>query len=324
MSTLEYKPEAAWKKLLSGSAFRIGISLLFLAALCYAMRGHTAEVTRTMAGVNPWLFIAALALQIVAIILVALRLRLLFSVNAISFSIVQTVKLTFVGEFFNGFLPSFGGDIVKGYYASKNGAKRVDVYTAVFLDRIFGFFSIFLLAALALLFTTHSQEENPIIYLVLSLLTVFFLIFLLYPLLFKLGLSLLEKLRLTRIHEFATLLFTAAKSYGSAKPVVIGTLLLSIVGKLFSILAVAVLCLSLGAPVSLLNLLWIVPVAFAAGMLPSINGMGVREGAFVYFISGQIGLEMALSVSILWLSLFLFISALGGLAYVLSFAEFRQ
>ena len=52
-------------------------------------------------------------------------------------------------------------------------------------------------------------------------------------------------------------------------------------------------------------------------MLPSLNGLGVREGAFVYFLKGYIGPEKACAISILWLGLILVYSVIGGLFHLL-------
>tara|TARA_Y100000031_G_C8135215_1_gene344895 strand:- start:398 stop:586 length:189 start_codon:yes stop_codon:yes gene_type:complete len=52
-------------------------------------------------------------------------------------------------------------------------------------------------------------------------------------------------------------------------------------------------------------------------MLPSLNGLGVREGAFVYFLKGDIGKDMGFSVSLLWLGMVLFYGIIGGVLHMI-------
>ena len=54
------------------------------------------------------------------------------------------------------------------------------------------------------------------------------------------------------------------------------------------------------------------------GMLPSINGLGVREGAYVLLLGGIVGKEKAFALSILWLAVVMSLSLLGGLIYMLA------
>ena len=51
-------------------------------------------------------------------------------------------------------------------------------------------------------------------------------------------------------------------------------------------------------------------------MLPSIGGLGVREGAFVAFFAALAGRDTAFAVSLLLLSGLLVVSFLGGLVYL--------
>lgn len=65
------------------------------------------------------------------------------------------------------------------------------------------------------------------------------------------------------------------------------------------------------------RLLLIIPIIWTVSMLPSLNGLGVREGAFVYFLKGYIGTEKAFAISLLWLGLIIFYSIVGGIYQLL-------
>jgi len=62
----------------------------------------------------------------------------------------------------------------------------------------------------------------------------------------------------------------------------------------------------------------VTPLVSVASMMPSINGLGVREGAFVIFLGEFISKESAMAVSILFLSIVLIVSFIGGVLYLFS------
>jgi hypothetical protein len=52
-------------------------------------------------------------------------------------------------------------------------------------------------------------------------------------------------------------------------------------------------------------------------MLPSLNGLGIREGAFIYFLTPYMGKEYAAALGILWLGLLILLSVIGGAIYLI-------
>jgi hypothetical protein len=75
--------------------------------------------------------------------------------------------------------------------------------------------------------------------------------------------------------------------------------------------------LNLGVP--LVYYFLFVPLITALAMLPvSVAGLGVREGGVVYFFAkAGVGAGAALGMSLIWFSLTVVVSALGGLAFLL-------
>jgi uncharacterized membrane protein YbhN (UPF0104 family) len=61
-----------------------------------------------------------------------------------------------------------------------------------------------------------------------------------------------------------------------------------------------------------------IPLVTVAGMVPiSLNGLGVREGAYVYFLAqAGVASPQALAFAVLWLILNTSLNALGGLGWV--------
>ncbi len=69
-------------------------------------------------------------------------------------------------------------------------------------------------------------------------------------------------------------------------------------------------------PVSLGNVFLIMPIVTFISMIPSVGGLGVREGAMVTLFAPLVGKEIAFAASLLLLLGLLVISAIGGGIYL--------
>src|SRR6185503_17234534 len=92
------------------------------------------------------------------------------------------------------------------------------------------------------------------------------------------------------------------------KPTIAAAMGLSVVGQSVSVFVLYAMALALGAHAAIAYFFLLVPVVHLVSMLPSLNGLGIREGAYVYFLSPYIGKEYAAALSILWLGLLLLLS----------------
>ena len=94
-------------------------------------------------------YMGALLLQLVAVSCTAMRWRLLMMVQQIVLDKPSVIRLTFLGEFFNHFLPgSVGGDAVKAYYVMRRTGRKGATLVSVFANRFVG---LCLLAFMSLL-----------------------------------------------------------------------------------------------------------------------------------------------------------------------------
>ena len=87
-------------------------------------------------------------------------------------------------------------------------------------------------------------------------------------------------------------------------------------GQVVIIFAVYVLSRSLSINLPIYTFYALIPVIQIVSALPSINGLGVREGAFVYFFKDFIAPEYAVALSILYVGIIIPMSVVGGLAYM--------
>ena len=94
-------------------------------------------------------------------------------------------------------------------------------------------------------------------------------------------------------------------------------MMLSVAGQSVSIFLLYLLAVALGANTSTwLYFFLLIPVVHLISMLPSLNGLGIREMGYVYFLKNYIGAERAAGLGILWLGLLLLCSVIGGIIYL--------
>ena len=106
--------------------------------------------------------------------------------------------------------------------------------------------------------------------------------------------------------------------YSHHKVVLSWSFFLSIVAQVLSAIAVYCFALSLGIDTLGIGIFFIVvPLAWIMTLIPSVNGLGVREGAFIYFLRGYINTESAFAISILVLATITILGIMGGIIYTL-------
>jgi len=99
-----------------------------------------------------WWVVAALGAMMLQSPLGAVRWRLLLAVQGIRITFWESLRLTYIGWFFNNWLPgATGGDFVKAYYIAAQTHHKAEAVTVVFLDRFLGLVSVCIVGAVALL-----------------------------------------------------------------------------------------------------------------------------------------------------------------------------
>ena len=89
----------------------------------------------------------------------AARWRLLLAVQGIHITFLESLRLTYIGWFFNNWMPgATGGDFVKAYYIATQTHKKPEAVTVVFLDRFVGVVSLCVLGAGAVCLSIHDER----------------------------------------------------------------------------------------------------------------------------------------------------------------------
>lgn len=305
------------------NALRFTISLSLLGLLFWILRGNLDGVAGALRKANFYWFGATFLLHMGIMLLLSWRMQLVFVVTQVKLSFKEAVQLNFIGYFFNNFLPtSAGGDVVKAYYSGKISHKNVESFSAVLADRLFGTYAIFLVAGVTVGFVFHSLQNSLIAWIIWAVLILFTGGLLFTPSLFRLLHVLMRRFRWKRLSLLTEQLQEIAESYGKNAVAALQVLGLSVLTKVLSVVGAFLLTQSLGVHVPFLTLLWVVPLVFAVSMLPSLNGLGIREGTYVYFLGPYIGREYAFALSLLWLAVYFLSDVIGGLIYAFS-REFR-
>lgn len=296
---------------------RFIVSFGLLATLLWIMRKDIGNIGGILKNCNKAFLIIALVINIAPTILMGLRLKLLLKGQKIFMGMKDAVYLTFIGFFFNNFLPTaIGGDIAKAYYASKKTNNKLGSYAAVLSDRLFGFIATMFIAVIGLVFIGRTLNNNALFY---SILIIFIASSAITFFLFNRkagdqtfsGTGVINKIK-GKIYQ----LYSAINLYRNHKLLMTRIVLLSILMQGCAIVSIYFFVLSIGGSIPLLKLFLIIPLVWAVSMVPSINGLGVREGAFVYFLKGDMGTERAFAISLLWLGVIILYSIAGGILHL--------
>lgn len=305
---------------LKSSGPRKGLLILLKAAISVAVlvyllsKMRPEELVSVMSRLSPWAFIAAVALYLIASYVSALRWRLLIPHP---FTTGRLFSLYIIGSFFNTCLPgTIGGDAVKAYYTGRElkeerleGSAAVAV-ASVFMDRYMG------LAALLFIPVVAMPSGLPFLETIPGGLPVKWLL----PLGFcgfVVATFILFRIRIGGRVRFLLKVYEYLHYYRSQRELLLKAFLYSVLIQVMSILSVYLLARGMGLDLSFTALLIFIPLIVLISFLPlSLSGIGVREGAFAFFL-GTIGIptSAAVSLSLLWFLSVVAASLWGGVEY---------
>jgi len=299
---------------------RIVVSIFLIGILLYLVRNELHQILITLKNTSLLVYTLCFFLSLSALLIISLRLKEIFRVLGIHLTFWNCTLLNFIGLFFNNFLPtSAGGDLLKIYYASQGSGRKMGAIAAVLTDRFFGLFTIFLLASVALLLEKNVKNSGVLTILTWGILSLFLLITFL-----TLNKNCSSKIKgilegvfkgESKMKSFFEAISQTIERIRKAKIFIVYMLFLSLIIQFLCIGIIFLLSKSLSLNIAFSVLIVIVPIIFVVSMFPSINGLGIREGAYVYFLGEMVGRGNAFALSLLFLSLTLLLSLIGGLVY---------
>ncbi|MCX5641839.1 MAG: lysylphosphatidylglycerol synthase transmembrane domain-containing protein [Candidatus Omnitrophica bacterium] len=265
----------------------------------------------------------AIILSLVSAVMLAWRWKIVTLNHNLAFPFL--LRLTFIGMFFNNFLPTgAGGDVVKGYYLLKGQERKLDLGISILMDRLVGILSILTMGFIALLFSPHLPKTAVCLLAVIYISALFFLLISAWP-----GLGRI----LGKIFFFSAWgkpaksvrhFYYGVHTYLQNPAPLLQALCVSFGGQLLIIGSNYLITLSLRAPVSLSSFFTSIPLIWAFAAIPSLGGLGVRETGYLFFFQGQMGRENAFALALIILSFSLLNSIIGGLIYFLGGGKWQK
>lgn len=292
-------------------AISLGVLALFLSQV---------EIERVLLLLRQmdWLpFLVALALFLSGSFVRAYRWGVLVWALDVAASWWRLVDLYFVGTFFNQFLPTgMGGDAVKMYELAQDDHKAAAAISSVLVDRFLGLFVLFAMALLALLF--GHQMVPPQVRLLIALVFIASLM----------GVALLlqrtwietwgRRLGLDRLAGHIPIvreLYRSLHNYGAEA--LWKATAASGVWNLILVLGYYLLARAVGIHLTLWYFFLFVPIISVLLMIPSVGGLGVREGATTFLFSQVADENRAGALALAYL-ITLWINALiGAVLYII-------
>ena len=261
---------------------------------------------------NWWYLLLAVLIGFINNILCSLRWWVINNkIFELKIPLWKTVKLYFIGNYFNLFLPtSIGGDTVKGYMAYRHQANNNKAVHAVIIDRFtgLGMLMLFFLFCYPIFKVLHTPMPTLVApaYLVI------------FGLIASLALSLLIFHRVAKRVIFIKNFLESASIFIKSKEF----WRVSAIGLFFQFLVIInsyVISRSVGIDLGFSYFLLFVPIATLITMLPiSLAGIGLREYGFLYFLTFYgISANLGVLVPLYGFLLLVILGIIGGVIYLL-------
>ena len=297
------------------------ITLALLLFLAFQM--DLGELVAILFSANPILILLATLVHVLSVLLSVFRWRTILVNFDIHIDFSPLAKITFIGFFFNLFLPSgIGGDFFRAYYLSKRKDRGMSTtLTTTFLERSAGLCALLVIGSLFASLENIRVEGIPLLYVFLVLITMYLLgnLILFHSWMHRRISSFLRNRHLQQLEAKMGLVYGGLSRLLGNRSSMIRALFLSLLIQLLAVVIVwiAALAIDIHAPFGIF--LIFVPLINLSIMVPlTINGIGLRESLF-YLLFSQIGLpgEMAVSLSLVTFSVYLLTAIPGSVLYSL-------
>jgi uncharacterized protein (TIRG00374 family) len=299
---------------------KVGFSIGLLAFLVH--RAGLGEMAGVFRSARTSGLIVALLVYAATVMVISLRWQMLLVSQKAHVPFRSTLSLYFIGFFFNNFLPtSIGGDIYRAVGAGQATGRRAVCAASVLVERLMGMLAVATLAILAAVLLVRQVADGPIRALALGFgaLIVLLVALFFHRRTFHVLETLTGKISLWGLEKKLLRLSQALDLYRSQRAALVAVFITSIAYQLLIVVFSYLVGVALDLGISFRYFMLCVPFTVIISLVPiSINGVGVREGGYVFLLSkiGHSSSE-AVSLSLLIYALSLLVSLIGGLLYLL-------
>jgi uncharacterized protein (TIRG00374 family) len=298
----------------------LGVGLLLALLPIFAQPEFWATLTQ----VNVPLLIAATVLAAISVISKAWRWGVVMRWRGIALSNGYLIRSYFVSMFFNNFLPSgMGGDVLRAYQTARDTGRGAESVVGVVIERGSGMLGLFAAGSVAALIVPLPTGITLLVHgLFLGTLVALWALWaeVTGKLLATVGRWLPAAGIVHSVWEKITRLYDEFRQYRREWRLfaaVMGQSLITLVTTIFS---VYLLLLAFGDGASLAGFAAVFAIVTAIDIIPfSLNGLGIREGTYVYFL-GLLGTpaSVALGVALLVRLIVALFAVVGGVWFILA------
>lgn len=278
------------------------------------------DIKANLASADPVFLVLALLTPYIGFFITSLRWKGLLAEQGVHARQSILFRSCMTAVFFNQLLPStIGGDVVRIYDSWKAGATRAVAVSTIFIDRILGLTALALFAVAGLVLMNKQSDDLEL--LPLAVVGVAICLAVSVLMVFSPVKALLELARTVYhasprpINKFFGKLDEAVESYRGKHIVLLRAMVLSLVLQLNVILMHFLLGRAIGISPTFYDYFYVVPIALFVMLIPlTINGIGLREGMFVYMFAGLgVAKDDAITLSLLAFAVFLIHGVMGGI-----------
>lgn len=312
------KPGRPHKGKLGKTVLRFAVSFGLMGVILYLFRAQLPTVFKYLREVQPLYLALALGVFFAGMIAIAYRLRLVIQVHDTRLSAGAAYYVNLIALFFNNVLPSsVGGEMMKAYYLYKNSEGSVSVFSAIVVDRLFGLITMLLISISTIFFFDSGLGSHKIMgsIVMLTAATVTLAIFIfnrrIVDILCQVHIPLLPAIFIEKIRE----IYRAMYEYREHKGIFGNCIALTVVGQTAFIIANYLLARSIAIDIPLGFFFFFVPILLIMGVAPSVNGIGVREATFLFYLTEFTTAEKALALSLLTTFFMILVGMIAGVIY---------
>ncbi len=299
---------------------RLVISAGLLGYLIYI--ADFPEIIKLLGSMAPSGIILGFVTFFISVFLLALRWHLLNVSYGIQTGLHKLTIFYLIGLFLNNFLPtSIGGDLGRAYYLARDSRNKSASIGTVFLERVIGLMATLSLAFISLFWLMKYFHTRRIIYITVMVLflIILFMISIMSRRIYSRFSKIVSHITFYDIGDKIVKVMDTLHYYRDKKAVLFGTYLYSLAAQFILIVMNYVLARALGLyEISFGYLILVVPITFVIGLLPSINGIGVRDTGYILLLT-RLGLEPSqiLSLSLSVTIIPIICSLIGGVYFLI-------
>ena len=277
----------------SGKILRLVFAVLLLCAVLYSV--GVRDLIGALSQLTVGYIVVLLVLSFILIWASALKWRLFVRASGHNPTVLHLMKLYTIGYFFNSFIPSYiGGDVARSFHLGKHLHSHKDAFLATFLERYTGLLAMSLLGALFVALGSEAASGVELAILIvavgaigLGLVCYSEFVNRIFLGIVRLALRTFGLSRfISKLNSFSEKFEHGMKSLRTDHVLFFKALVYSLLFHTLSIVNTYITAKAVGwENPNFAGLFVVVPLVLLVGMAPvTPSGLGLQEGAFVFFL----------------------------------------